>query len=108
MTSLEFKDKIVSLLSDKKVEKTEEINVAEKSSITDWFVIVTVRNALQVRMIADFLEEKGKEEGFTAYHRDGENGSGWIVMDYGNVIVHIFTFDQKEKFSLDKLWGDKK
>ncbi len=107
MTTEELKNTLTRLLKEKKIESVEELFVGDKTVLADYFLIATVRNALQVRMLAEFLEESADKEGFSILHKDGEHSSGWIVMDFGGVIVHIFTIDRKEYYSLDKFWKDK-
>ncbi len=107
MTTEELKNKLTALIKEKKIDSLEEIYVADKTVIADYFLIATVKNNLQVRMLNEFLEESAEKEGFSVLHKDGEHLSGWIVMDFGGVIVHIFTVDKKEHYSLDKFWKNK-
>ena len=108
MTTEELKNKLLGFIQEKKVESVEEIYVGDKTVIADYFLIATVKNNLQVRMLSEFLEESAEKIDFAPLHKDGDHSSGWIVMDYGGVIVHIFTVDRKEFYSLDKFWKDKK
>ena len=59
-------------------------------------------------MLNEFLEESADKIGVPVLHKDGDHSTGWIVMDFGGVMVHIFTVDKKEYYSLDKFWKDKK
>ena len=108
MSSEELKNKLVDFIKEKKVESVEEIYVADKTIVTDYFLIVTVRNTLQVKMINEYLEECAEKIEMPVLHKDGAHASGWMVMDFGGVIVHIFTIDKKEFYSLDKFWKNKK
>lgn len=108
MTTEELKNKLVEFIKEKKVDSIEEIFVGDKTVIADYFLIVTVKNNLQVRMMNEFLEESAEKIDMPVLHKDGEHSSGWIVMDFGGVMVHIFTVDKKEFYSLDKFWKDKK
>ncbi len=107
MTTEELKNKLSGFIKEKKIDSLEELYVADKTVLADYFLIATVRNNLQVRMLNEFLEESAEKEGIPVLHKDGEHASGWIVMDFGGVIVHIFTIDKKEYYSLDKFWKNK-
>ncbi len=109
MTSEEMRDKLLQILADKKTDSVETLSVSDKTVLADYFIIVTVRGNLQVRAIADLVEEKTKGvPGLEIVHRDGEHGSGWVVLDFGGVMLHIFSFDKKEYYSLDKFWKNEK
>ena len=107
MTTEELKEQLVGFIKEKKIDSLEEIYVADKTVLADYFLIATVRNNLQVRMLDEFLQESAEKIGVSVLHKDGEHSTGWIVLDFGGVIVHIFTIDKKEYYSLDKFWKDK-
>ena len=107
MTTEEVKNKLLGFINEKKIENVEELFVGDKTVLADYFLIATVRNVLQVRMLGEFLEESCEKAGISLLHKDGEHTTGWIVMDFGGVMVHIFTVDKKEYYSLDKFWKNK-
>ncbi|MGN1041986.1 MAG: ribosome silencing factor [Christensenellales bacterium] len=106
MTSQEIKDTIIDLLKEKKAADITVIDVEGQTSVTDYFVIATGRSTTQVKALTDFLDEKGEEKGLTAYRRDGVREGRWVVVDYGQVIVHIFNDAMRDFYNLEKLWGN--
>ena len=96
MTTEELKNKLRDFIQEKKIDAIEDIYIGDKTVIADYFLIVTVKNNLQVRMLNEFLEESADKIGVPVLHKDGDHSTGWIVMDFGGVMVHIFTVDKKE------------
>lgn len=106
MTATEIKDIIVELLKDKKATDITVIDVAEQTTVTEYFVIATGKSNTQVRSLTEHLDEKGEERGLTAIRKDGVREARWVVIDYGNVIVHIFNDATRDFYALEKLWGN--
>ena len=73
--------------------------------VTDYFVIVTGTSPTHIKALSDDLEDKLAEKGKNAKSVEGK-ATGWILLDYGTVIVHVFTKESRENFNLEKLWGD--
>jgi ribosome-associated protein len=93
--------------SDKKAEDIIAIDVAELLVVTDIFVIGTGRNALQVRAIADEVEDRLREEsGLKPIGREGVDEGTWILLDFGDIVVHVFQPEEREFYRLEKLWSD--
>ena len=88
--SLELTKKIVKALDDKLARDIEVIKTEEVTIVADYFVIAAGTSNTQVRALADEVEEKMKEIGVYPSHLEGYNGGNWILMDYGDVIIHIF------------------
>lgn len=99
---------VVLALDDKLAQNIEVIDVSEVTDLGDYFVIATGNSSTQVRALADAAEEKAKEEGFALHHREGYNGESWILLDFGDVIVHIFDRETREFYGLEHLWEDGK
>lgn len=97
---------ISELLDAKKAENVELYSVTHLSSIADFFVMASASNTTQTKALADYIEESLSKIGIKNLRRDGVGE--WIVLDYNNVIVHIFTPDAKTFYHLDKLWNDGK
>ena len=92
-------------LCEKKGREVTLIDVSERTVVTDYFVIATATSITQVRALADYVDEKlSKGKGLEPLHRD--NNQQWYVLDYGNVIVHIFLASVREVYSLERLWSD--
>ena len=105
METLLTADMICKFLSEKKANDIVKIYVADKTIIADYFVIATATSSTHVHSLADEVDAKLAEAGVTPHHIEGRS-TGWIVLDFASVIVHIFTPDQREFYSLDKMWSD--
>ena len=75
-------------------------------SFADYFVICTGDNDRQIRAIYDEVAHTLKKEGVLPHHHEGVLDSGWLLLDYGDVIVHIFATFEREYYQLDKLWSE--
>ena len=105
MTSKEKALAICKLLSDKKGENIVYIDVHEKSSLCDYFVIAGGGSSTSVQALADHVEEKmEKEFGELPSRKDGGREGRWNVLDYGDVIVHIFNDEMRDFYNLERLW----
>lgn len=98
--------RIAEVLSDKRGEDVLVINVGHLTSITDYFVIASGRNALAVRALAEEVEEKLAAEGVEARRHEGLNEARWVVLDYSSVIVHIFHIEERQYYNIERLWMD--
>ncbi len=109
MIDLEKKLSIVTkACEDKKGFDISVINVAELTSIADYFVIVSGNSSTQVMSIADEIEDKLKEEGYPEVIKEGYQSGRWILIDLNDVIVHIFHKEEREYYDLERLWSDTK
>ena len=106
MTSLELATKAAAFLDNKKAEQLNVIEIDNISSLADYFVIATGNNNTHVRALADELDEKLKAEGLPPARLAGYRSNSWILLDYGNVVVHIFTQEGRDFYDLDRLWAD--
>ena len=106
MTSLELARKAATFLDSKKAEKLNVIEVDSISSLADNFVIATGNNNTHVRALADELDERMKAEGMPPARMEGYRSNSWILLDWGNVVVHIFTQEGRDFYDLDRLWAD--
>ena len=92
---------------DKKAEDVVVIDLTEYSDVCDYFLIATGLNARQVDTIVDEIEEKVAEAyGEHPFSIEGRDQRTWILMDYGSVVVHVFTPEARDYYRLEKLWGD--
>ena len=98
--------KISKLLEDKRGEQIEILKVDHLTSITDYFVIASGRNNIAIRAMAEDLMEKLGEENLEPRRTEGMRDSRWIVLDYASVIVHIFHFEEREYYNIERLWMD--
>jgi len=97
--------KIVEIIREKKGENTVILDLRELTWITDYFVITGGSSLIQTKVIAETLLEKIDEQPISV---EGYEYGKWILMDYGDVIVHIFLNEIREFYRLEKLWGDAK
>ncbi len=101
-----LKDKIVEILEDMGATDITVIDLKGKTVIADSFVLATGRSTTNVRAIADALEDKmEKENGVMVAKREGRDDANWIVLDYDDVIVHVFSKETRQKYSLEMLWS---
>ena len=97
--------KMAQILDSRKGEDILMIDVRESTILADWFVVATGRSTTHVRTLAEELEEKlAKEENLHQLRAEGAKEARWIVLDYGNVIVHIFPKDEREFYDIERLW----
>lgn len=93
--------------ADKKASDILVIDVAELLVVTDYFVICTGNTAIQVRAIADEVEDRLREDvGLKPIGREGADEGRWILLDYADFVVHVFQPEEREFYRLEKLWGD--
>lgn len=93
-------------LSDKKATDIVIIDIAEKSSFADYFLLASGRHERQIAGLADEAENYLAKQGLTPRSVEGKAASGWILMDYGDVIVNILTRDMRERYHIEKVWED--
>ncbi len=105
--SLDLVKKIVKALDDKKGNDIEVIKIDELTIVADYFVIVTANSNTHVRALADEVEYQLGEEGIKTDHIEGR-ATGWILMEYPGVVVHIFIEESRNYYNLERLWEDGK
>ena len=93
-------------LDAKKGRDVMIIDIAEKSSFADYFVLVTAGNERQLNALVDEMEFVFEKEGIFVKSIEGKPSSGWMLMDYGDIIVNVLTEQMREKYSIEKIWGD--
>ncbi|MDU0479377.1 ribosome silencing factor [Staphylococcus chromogenes] len=98
---------VAALAADEKLaEEIAVIDVSEVLNITDLFVIAGASNDRQVTAIVDEVEEKLREAGAKPIRREGTREGRWALLDYGEIVVHIFRNEEREFYALDRLWRD--
>ncbi len=98
----------VEVASDKKATDIVLLDIRGVSVIADYFVICTAANARQIRAVASAVDEKLSEHGLSAFHREGIAETGWVLLDYGDVIVHVFGPNERNYYRLERLWSNAK
>lgn len=97
----------VKALDSKKAEDIKVLEIGDLTIIADHFVIAQGTSSTHVRALADEVEFKLHEAGIEPRQIEGKS-SGWILLDYHELVVHVFTADQREYYNLEKLWADAK
>ena len=95
-------------LDKHKAEEIKVIGVTELTSIADYFVIASGTSTTQVKALSDYLEEELGKAGQQPRRIEGYAASNWILMDYGDLIVHIFSRDDRLFYDLERIWRDGK
>ena len=106
MESTELALRIAQILYDKKALDITVLRVGHMTVITDYMVIASGRSALQVKSLADDVDDALAVEGVTLRAKEGQGEGRWIVLDYGTVLVHIFHPEDRQFYHLERLWED--
>jgi ribosome-associated protein len=105
--SASLAEEIYRILDSKNGEDVAVIKVSEKTDLTDYFVIATAKSTTHVRALTDEVEYRVELAGIKPDRSEGRgNGNSWMVIDYGNVLVHVFSREAREFYNLDKLYSD--
>ena len=107
MTSIELAKAIAKAADDKKARDIVLMDMAALTPATDYFVICSAGSTTQVRAIADNIDEELAEKHSLEFlHKEGYREAEWVLLDYGDAVVHIFLQDSREYYALESLWGD--
>lgn len=106
VTSLNFANTIAEHIKNKKGFEIKILDLRKLSTIADFFVICSADSERQVKAIADEIEEKLSEQRIKCSNREGYETMNWVLLDYFDVIVHIFKTEARNYYNLEKFWGD--
>lgn len=107
MTSKELLESIVRILDEKKAEDIVAIETAGVTIVADYFVVASATSNPHVKSLADDVEDELAKLGVLPSHIEGR-ATGWILLDYDDVIVHIFLSESRDYYNLERLWADAK
>ncbi|HHT50135.1 MAG TPA: ribosome silencing factor [Eubacteriaceae bacterium] len=107
-SAIEVSNQIASWIEERKGKDIQILDISELTTLTDCFVLASGTSTLQVQSIAGFVEEKAKEKNIELRRKEGYQGGRWILLDYNNVIVHIFHEEERDFYNLERLWLDAK
>ena len=100
--------RISELMVDKKALDIQIIDVRDITTLTDFFVICTSESEPQTRAIADHINRTMKTEGKSSWHTEGYEYLDWVLVDFVNIVVHIFSKKSREYYDFERLWADGK
>lgn len=100
--------KAYEILEDKKARNIEIIDISDVSILADYFLISSGTSVTHIRTLADELEQKMEEAGYNLLHKEGYNSARWILLDFGQLVVHIFHEEDRNFYNLERLWSDGK
>lgn len=106
MENRELALKAARVLDNKKAKDIIIIDISEKASFADYFVIASGNSERQVAALSEDVQDSFQVDGIEAKNIEGQRGSGWILMDYGDLIVNILTTDMRDRYNIEKAWGD--
>lgn len=93
-------------LSDKKGENIEIIDISQISVLADYFIITDGTSDSQIKALVENVDEKMTKAGYSLRQQEGRNSGSWVLMDYGDVIVHVFEKESRSFYNLSRIWND--
>ena len=106
MDSKLFAEKIADLVFNKKGYDVRIIDLRNLATFSDFFVICSADSDTQVKAIADEIDKSLRDEGIKCWHKEGYLALSWVLLDYVDVVVHVFLKEAREFYNIEKLWGD--
>lgn len=97
---------IVKALDDKRARNIDVLDISKLTSLGDYFIICTCGSDSQVRACVDNVEEEMDKLGIACSHKEGYTNGSWVLMDYGDIIVHIMQEETRQFYALERLWDD--
>ena len=95
----------VEVASDKQAEDIVMLDIRELTAFADYFVIMSTESRRQLEALREDIVKALKDSGISLYHSEGTAQAGWILLDYSNVIIHLFGTEEREYYRLDQLWS---
>lgn len=99
-------EKAVQVLEDKKARNISVIDIRDISTLADYFVICSGTSVRHIQTLADNVEDQMELSGFKRFHKEGQDSKRWIIIDYGEVIIHIFDKEYREYYNIERIWSD--
>lgn len=98
--------KIVDILADKQADDVLLLDISKVASFADYFVLASAQSVRQLKAMLESVDEELSPDGLKPMGREGEADSGWVLLDYGDVIVHLFGQEERRYYDLESLWHD--
>lgn len=108
LDNFEIVKQMYDVLDDRKAKDIKVIDISEVSIMTDYFVIASGGNINHVHALSEHLEDKMRECGVHYDHMEGFKDGTWILMDYGDIVVHIFDEASRDFYDIERVWRDGK
>jgi len=106
LNSTDLAHRISDIIFTKKGSNVLVVDLRKLVSFTDYFVICSADSDTQVKAIADEVDRVLSDDGIKCWHKEGLKALSWVLLDYVDVVVHVFKKDAREFYNLEKLWGD--
>jgi len=106
--SMKLAQRISKLAWEKKGQEILILDLRELTDVTDFFVIISGESDLHVKAITDYIETELEKERIKVWHKEGYQYLNWVLLDYVDVVVHVFRPEIREYYALEKLWADAK
>ena len=106
METKDIAQKIAAAANDKKAKDILLLNMEGLSPVTDFYVICSAGNSTLVKAIDDNIEDKLAEAGVHPTHKEGYADARWVLLDYGDVVAHVFLEEERDFYNLEQLWAD--
>ncbi len=103
---LEYARYAADVASDKLASDIVMLDIGEVSDFADYFVIITVESTRQMRALVEDLEHALEEKGGVRHHREGTPESGWMLLDFGDVVIHVFGAEERQFYNLESAWAE--
>ena len=94
------------ILDSKKAQDIVIIDISTKATFADYFVLASGGSERQIGTLSEEIDDQFAKEGILAKSIEGKKSSGWILMDFGDVIVNVLTTEMRERYNIEKVWGD--
>ena len=98
----------VEAMRDKKAEDIKVIDISNISVIADYFIIASASNSNQLKAMADEVEQQLYKTGWKLKHSEGFQSKTWILLDFGDIVVHLFSKEEREFYNIERIWADAK
>ncbi|MBK5245725.1 MAG: ribosome silencing factor [Peptostreptococcaceae bacterium] len=106
MNSREMAILAAKTLDSKKALDIICLDIESKSSIADYFILASGGSERQIKALSEEVDDQFAKEGLIVKSIEGKASSGWILLDYGDIIVSVLTIEMREKYNIEKVWGD--
>lgn len=106
MTQNEMLEKIIKTLDSKKAEEIRAIKITDLTILADYFIIANGTSTTHTKTLAEEVEYQLSQEGIEPNRTEGYNGSNWVILDYGDIVVHVFYKETRDYYQLERLWSD--